>query len=55
MLGSGGDNRMPALNTSAWELLGLSKADIGTMLPEVETAFNDISPFTDAITTAASA
>lgn len=54
-LGSGGDNRMPALNISAWELLGLSKKDIGAMLPEVETAFNDISPFTNAITTAASA
>jgi len=54
-LGSGGDNRMPALNSSAWELLGLSEADIETMLPEVETGFSDISPFTDAITTAASA
>lgn len=54
-LGSGGDNRMPALNTVAWELLGLNKTDIAAMLPEVETGFNDISPFTDAITTAASA
>jgi HD-like signal output (HDOD) protein len=54
-LGSGGDNRMPALNTSAWELLQLQQADIEMMLPEVETGFNDISPFTDAITTAASA
>ncbi|MBC2736706.1 MAG: HDOD domain-containing protein [Desulfobacteraceae bacterium] len=54
-LGSGGDHRMPALDTAAWDLLQLDETDIAPMLAEVESGFNDISPFTDAIVTAATA
>ena len=46
---------MPALDTAAWDLLQLNETDIAPMLAAVESGFNDISPFTDAIVTAATA
>jgi putative nucleotidyltransferase with HDIG domain len=52
--GSGGDNRIPAPDESTWELLQLDVGDIDSLLHEIELEFNDIRPFTDAITTAAS-
>jgi putative nucleotidyltransferase with HDIG domain len=53
-LGSGGDNRIPALDASAWERLGLTITDIEGLLTKVESDFLDISPFTEAITSASS-
>jgi HD-like signal output (HDOD) protein len=46
-LGSGGDERIPALDMNAWKLLGLRKDNIEAMLMEVESAFSDISTFTE--------
>ena len=52
--GSGGDNRIPALDQCVCDLLNIQKDQIDTLLREIEAGFNDIRPFTEAITTAAS-
>lgn len=53
-LGSGGDNRIPSLNSAAWERLSIRKADIESILIEIESAYIDICTFTDAATAAPS-
>jgi putative nucleotidyltransferase with HDIG domain len=52
--GSGGDNRIPVPDEITWQLLQIHEGDIEPLLFEIESDFNDIRPFTDAITTAAS-
>jgi HD-like signal output (HDOD) protein len=53
--GSGGDRRIPALDPNAWDSVGISEDSIETLMVEIESGYNDISSFTDAIATAASA
>lgn len=52
--GSGGDNRIPALDPCVCDLLRIKEDHIDTLLREIESDFNDIRPFTEAITTSAS-
>jgi len=52
--GAGGDNRIPAPHENTWELLDIHEGDIEPLLYEIESDFNDIRPFTDAIATVAS-
>ena len=52
--GSGGDNRIPMPDACVWDLLPIQKDHIAILLREIEAGFNDIRPFTEAITTAAS-
>ena len=53
--GSGGDDRIPALNAAAWEALGIAARDIDPILRELESGFADIRPFTEAVTAAPAA
>jgi putative nucleotidyltransferase with HDIG domain len=52
--GSGGDHRIPAPDENTWQWLKIRDDDIETLLNEIESDFNNIRPFTDAITTALS-
>ncbi|HSO18512.1 MAG TPA: HDOD domain-containing protein [Desulfosarcina sp.] len=53
--GSGGDDRIPSLNSAAWEALGIAPHAIDAILREVEAGFEDIRPFTEAVTAAPAA
>ena len=52
--GSGGDRRIPAIEPTALGLLQIEKNQIEGLLNEIESDFNDIRPFTNAIATASS-
>ena len=49
-IGSGGDRRIPAISTSAWEALGLQIGDVDTLLRQIEDEYQDISSFIQAST-----
>lgn len=49
-IGSGGDQRIPALNPQAWAMLGLKTNDIEALLHQLETEYHDIGPFIQATT-----
>ncbi len=49
-IGSGGDRRIPAINTSAWDALGLQIDDLDTLLRQIEGEYQDISSFIQAST-----
>jgi HD-like signal output (HDOD) protein len=44
-MGSGGDNKIPPLNKSAWEALQLKLRTIEPIMEEMEREFEDISLF----------
>lgn len=52
-IGSGGDDRIPALNPSAWEALDLRTADIEVLMRDIDAEYRDISPFIRTTATAA--
>lgn len=47
-IGSGGDQRIPELDSQAWEILGLKTNDIEALLHQLETEYHDICPFIQA-------
>jgi len=49
--GSGGDKRIPAIDSIALNLLPIENGQIEGLLNEIESDFNDIRPFTTAIAT----
>lgn len=44
--GSGGDEKIPALDRQAWTMVGLDKGDIEPIMEEIEVQYEDISKFT---------
>ena len=47
-IGSGGDDRIPYLNPSAWETLDLQTSDIEVLMREIDAEYRDIRPFIQA-------
>ncbi len=52
-IGSGGDQRIPPLDQSAWQALELNFDDLGSLIGAIETEYQEISPFMQAATAAA--
>ena len=44
-IGSGGDNKMPALDKTAWDILRIKSQVIESLLAEINEEFEDISLF----------
>ena len=44
-IGSGGDNKMPALDKTAWDSLRIKSEAIESLLAEINREFEDISLF----------
>ena len=44
-IGWGGDNKIPVLNKTAWEILGLELSDIGFLMETIEEGFGGINVF----------
>ena len=44
-MGSGGDNRIPALDNGAWGILQINESAIEPIAEEIERQFQDMSMF----------